>query len=68
MAGCFYGAGLRRLRLARLAALGDYAFNLVPGETVAFASDRWLDAYSFSPALAERARGGRSGDVYARLA
>ena len=30
--------------LARLAGLGAYAFNLVPGEAAAFALDRWLDA------------------------
>ena len=54
--------------VARLAALGPYEFNLVPGETRAFA----LPAGS-TPAASPRpsprqAADGRPGDVYARLA
>jgi FkbM family methyltransferase len=54
--------------IARLAALGRYEFNLVPGETERFALPAWRDAAAIAPALAEAARAGRPGDVYARLA
>ena len=53
--------------IERLAALGPYEFNLVPGEGRSFALDAWRDAAAIGPALARAARGGRSGDVYARL-
>jgi len=53
--------------LDRLEALGDYRYNLVPGERLAFALPDWLRAPALRAALAERARDGRSGDVYARL-
>jgi FkbM family methyltransferase len=49
----------------RLAALGDYAFNLVPGETATFALPRWLGPEAIGAALASARR---SGDLYARLA
>jgi FkbM family methyltransferase len=52
----------------RLAALGDYAFNLVPGEAGQFALGRWADAAAIGAALSARAGDGRPGDVYARLA
>ena len=52
--------------VARLAALGPYAFSLVPGETLAFAAD-WQPAAGFAATLAVRARDARPGDVYARL-
>jgi FkbM family methyltransferase len=51
--------------VARLAALGDYAFNLVPGETARFALDRWVGPDAIGAALATARR---SGDLYARLA
>jgi hypothetical protein len=51
--------------VARLAALGSYAFTLVPGETCAFGT--WTDGAGIRPALAEAASSGRPGDVYARL-
>ena len=54
--------------VARLASLGRYEFNLVRGETLAFALPRWLGADAFLPALATQAADGRPGDVYARLA
>ena len=53
--------------IARLSALGPYEFNLVPGEARSFALETWRDAAAIAPALAEAARGGRSGDLYARL-
>jgi FkbM family methyltransferase len=52
--------------LTRLAGLGAYAFNLVPGEAAAFALDRWLDADAMARELRRRAGDGRAGDVYAR--
>ena len=52
--------------IERLAALGPYAFNLVPGESRRFALDAWQDASGIASALAEAMRHGRSGDVYAR--
>lgn len=52
----------------RLAGLGDYRFNLVRGERLAFALGDWIAAEPFKIALRDAARGGRSGDVYARLA
>jgi FkbM family methyltransferase len=53
--------------VARMAALGDYAFNLVPGERAAFALPAWTDAAGIAAALAQAAERGRPGDVYARL-
>lgn len=54
--------------IARLEALAPRRYNLVEGEGLAFALPAWLDAAAFAPALAARARNGRSGDVYARAA
>ena len=53
--------------VARLKALGRYDFNLVTGEGNTFALEGWHDADAIGRALAHAARGGRSGDVYARL-
>jgi FkbM family methyltransferase len=53
--------------VARLAALGRYEFNVVPGERRGFALPEWLDAAAIGPALERLARSGRPGDVYARL-
>jgi FkbM family methyltransferase len=53
--------------IARLAALGRYEFNIVPGEARRFALASWRDAAAIGPALAEAAGTGRPGDVYARL-
>ena len=50
--------------VARLAALGDYAFNLVPGEAASFALPRWLGPEAIG---AELARSRRPGDLYGRL-
>lgn len=52
--------------VARLKALADYRFNLIPGEGATFAYGRWLDAASILPALARRGSHAVSGDVYAR--
>ena len=62
--------GLDRVEacVTRLAALGHYVYNWSPGESYAFASERWLEG----PQLLESLRGPdaqrRSGDVYARRA
>jgi len=54
--------------IARLAGLGDYRFNLMRGERLAFLHPGWMKAAEARAALAEAARDGRSGDVYARIA
>jgi FkbM family methyltransferase len=53
--------------LLRLAALGDYEFNLVEGEGWRFGYEDWLsrEAMAFELGLLDEAD--RSGDVYARL-
>lgn len=51
----------------RLAALGRYRFNAVPGEQRTFVSDRWLGPEEMIAWLESGARGAPSGDVYARL-
>jgi FkbM family methyltransferase len=51
----------------RLAALGRYRFNAVPGEERTFVSDRWLGPDEMVAWLEAGARGAPSGDVYARL-
>jgi FkbM family methyltransferase len=56
-----------RACLARLAALGEYRFNLVAGEHPAFLRPEWVSANAMAADLATRAGDGRSGDVYARL-
>jgi FkbM family methyltransferase len=53
--------------IARLADLGSYRFNLVEGERTDFALPRWCPPAAIGPALAQAARSGRSGDLYARL-
>lgn len=53
--------------VARLAALGRYEFNAIPGEEREFLSERWLTAAEMTTWLAQGAGGVSSGDVYARL-
>jgi FkbM family methyltransferase len=50
------------------AAVGGYAYNYSPIETMRLASDRWLTAPELVPLLERFRPTGRSGDVYARLA
>lgn len=50
--------------LDRIAGLGPYRFNFIPGETRAFTSQVWMDLKDLAGFL-DRDR--RSGDVYARL-
>lgn len=52
--------------VARLTTLGPHMFNLVRGETAAFALDRWVGADAIGELLAGLASDGRPGDVYAR--
>ena len=52
----------------RLAALGRYEFNAIPGEEREFVSERWLEADQMVAWLTAGAEGASSGDVYARLA
>ncbi len=52
--------------IERLCALGDYEFNLVKGERQAFLCKDWLGPEAMRERLAEEARDGKSGDVYAR--
>ncbi len=54
--------------IARLEALGDYRYNLCPGESYRFAHARWLSADEARAALREASVQGDSGDLYARLA
>jgi FkbM family methyltransferase len=49
------------------AAVGGYAYNYSPIETMRWASDRWLAAAELVPLLERFRPSGRSGDVYARL-
>ena len=51
----------------RLAALGSYEFNAIPGEEREFVHDRWLDPDAMCRWLEAGAGGASSGDVYARL-
>lgn len=50
----------------RLAALGAYDFNAVPGEEREFVHARWIDADAMADWLEGGAGGASSGDVYAR--
>ncbi|WP_433785551.1 FkbM family methyltransferase [Actinomycetospora sp. CA-101289] len=55
--------------LARVEALGTYAYRYSPIETMRWdptAPDRWLDARELVALLDRRRPAGRSGDVYAR--
>jgi FkbM family methyltransferase len=54
--------------LARLETLADYRFNYSPIETMRWSSPEWLDAAGLRRLLDRVRPGGRSGDVYARLA
>ena len=51
----------------RLAALGSYEFNAIPGEEREFVSAGWLTADQICAWLGAGAGGASSGDVYARL-
>lgn len=51
--------------VAHLQQLGDYRFNLVPGESHRLHFDRWLAADEITTTLRQRALSGGSGDVYA---
>lgn len=54
--------------LDRLAALGDYRFNLTVGEGLQWRSERWLPGADIAAWLKGLRPGDRSGDIYARLA
>ena len=54
-----------RACVARLDELGQYRFNLVVGEGSSLRHEEWIDG---GAVLAEVARIGGSGDIYARLA
>ncbi len=53
--------------IQRLAALGDYEYNVVPGEATRFLFPVWLSAEQLETLLSEHWRSERSADVYARL-
>jgi FkbM family methyltransferase len=53
--------------LIRLAALGDYRFNLAIGENQRFEAEAWLDAARMAELLDGLPHAANSGDVYARL-
>jgi len=66
-----YLAAARDIALAcvdRLSALGDYEYNLSPGESHRFAAPRWLAAAAIRSTLLGLAPDAGSGDIYARLA
>ena len=52
----------------RLAALGTYEFNAVPGEERRFVFDEWVSGDHAARWIAAGAGGASSGDLYARLA
>ena len=54
--------------IGRLAALGPYEFNAVPGEQRRFVFDAWVPGARVRTWLAAGAGGVSSGDLYARLA
>jgi FkbM family methyltransferase len=54
--------------LDRLAALGDYRFNLTVGEGLQFRAPTWLRGEEMAARLQGLRPGERSGDIYARLA
>jgi FkbM family methyltransferase len=53
--------------VAQLEALGNYVFNLSPGESHCFSLNKWVDATQIVEELTTAASHGRSGDLYARL-
>jgi FkbM family methyltransferase len=59
--------GVAAACVRRMADLGRYEFNAIPGEEREFVSERWLDADGMCAWLAAGADGAPSGDVYARL-
>jgi hypothetical protein len=60
-------AGAARSCIRRIAALGDYEFNVSPIETMRLAWERWKPRGAVESFLEKQPRAGRSGDVYARL-
>lgn len=56
------------LCLEHLERLGDYRFNVIPGEERAFIWPRWQDSIELRSWLEQGADGISSGDIYARLA
>ena len=60
--------GAAQAAVRRLAALGRYRFNAVPGERQGFLWDDWRDAGATLDWLAGLPAGAGSGDLYARLA
>lgn len=56
-----------RAAIERLAALGNYRFNLVIGENARFTQPAWLGAEAMLAHLAADPTNGRSADIYARL-
>jgi FkbM family methyltransferase len=52
----------------RLEALGAYEYNLSPGESLRWASERWLRAEAIVDRLGSIPAEARAGDVYARFA
>jgi len=51
----------------RLQELGDYEFNVIPGEGREFALEDWCDGHTLLQWLQAGAGGVPSGDIYARL-
>ena len=51
----------------RLARLGDYEYNVIPGEKRRFVFDHWQERAELEAWLDGGADGATSGDVYARL-
>lgn len=52
----------------KLISLGAYEFNIVGGEEQQLSLNEWQDASTIRQTLGNRAKDGRSGDIYARLA
>lgn len=50
----------------RIASLGSYAFNFIPGEGFRFACQDWLSPPAAKEKLRRLCRSGQPGDVYAR--
>jgi FkbM family methyltransferase len=51
----------------QLNRLGDYRFNLAPGESLSLWTEEWLTADSILTQLRQMPSGAKSGDIYARL-
>jgi FkbM family methyltransferase len=59
--------GVAERCIERIATLGDYEFNVIRGEQLAFQAPDWMNAAEMRAWLARVKPGERSGDVYARL-